>query len=53
MKKFRVNLMEILKDHKATVIEIIKEETDEILIQEIGREHDRMITEVKELLVSS
>ena len=51
--KIKEDLMEILNDHKANVIEMIEEENDPNLTQEIEAMHDRMITEVEELLGSS
>ena len=51
--KIKEDLMEILNDHKANVIEMIEEENDPNLTQEIEAMHDRMVNEVEELLGSS
>ncbi len=51
--KIKEDLMEILNDHRSNLIEMIEEENDPNLTQEIEAMHDRMITEVNELLGSS
>ena len=62
MKKFRVNLMEILNDHRSNLIELVDEahassstfgDTIKGINKRVETEHDRMITEVNELLGSS
>ena len=61
--KIKEDLMEILNDHKSNLIVMVDETDDgggvtdasqyEALIKDIEIEHDRMITEVNELLGSS
>ena len=53
LMKIKEDLMEILNDHKSSVIEMIEEENDPNLTEEIEAMHDRMITEINELLGSS
>lgn len=53
--KIKEDLNDILNDHKAHLIELLDEAHPEyeMLTKEIETEHDRMITEVNELLGSS
>ena len=53
--KIKEDLEDILNDHKAHLIELLDESHPEYkgLVDDIEREHERMITEVNELLGSS
>ena len=53
--KIKEDLIDILNDHKSNLIELLDEAHPEceMLTQEIDIEHDRMLTEVNELLGSS
>ena len=53
--KIKEDLEDILNDHKTHLIELLEESHPEYqaLVDDIEREHDRMMTEVKELLGSS
>jgi hypothetical protein len=55
--KIKEDLIDILNDHKSNLIKIIDEiwPTDQnpLLVKEVETEHDRMATEVNELLGSS
>ena len=46
-------LQEILDDHKAEIIDMVKEDADSALVADVEANLDRMITEVEELLGSS
>ena len=55
--KIKEDLMEILNDHRSNLIEIVDEAHASAstfgLDKEVETEHDRMITEINELLGSS
>ena len=53
--KIKEDLEDILNDHKAHLIELLDESHPEYngLVDDIEREHERMLTEVNELLGSS
>ena len=53
--KIKEDLEDILNDHKSHLIELLVESHPEykVLVDHIEREHERMLTEVNELLGSS
>ena len=52
--KIKEDLIDILNDHKSNLIELSEDVNGgEILAKDIEIEHDRMLTEVNELLGSS
>ena len=46
-------LQEILDDHRAQIIDMLKEDAEEALVVDVEANLDRMITEINELLGSS
>ena len=46
-------LQEILDDHKAEIIYMVKEDADSALVADVEANLDRMITSINELLGSS
>lgn len=46
-------LQEILEDHKAQIIDMVKEDADSALVADVEANLDHMITEINELLGSS
>jgi hypothetical protein len=46
-------LQEILDDHKAEIIDMLKEDAEEALVVDVEANLDRMITSINELLGSS
>ena len=46
-------LQEILEDHKAQIIDMVKEDADRALVADVEANLDHMITSINELLGSS
>ena len=46
-------LQEILDDHTSQIIDMLKEDAEEALVEDVEANLDRMVTEINELLGSS
>ena len=46
-------LQEILYDHRSQIIDMLKEDAEEALVEDVEANLDRMVTEINELLGSS
>ena len=46
-------LQEILDDHRSQIIDMLKEDAEEALVEDVEATLDRMVTEINELLGSS
>ena len=51
--KIKEELQEILDDHKAQIIDMLKEDAEEALVMDVEANLDGLQTEVNELLGSS
>tara|TARA_R100001509_G_scaffold152519_1_gene112817 strand:+ start:197 stop:361 length:165 start_codon:yes stop_codon:yes gene_type:complete len=51
--KIKEELQEILDDHKAQIIDMLKEDAEEALVMDVEANLDSLQTEVNELLGSS
>ncbi len=52
-KPMKEELQEILDDHRSQIIDMLKEDAEEALVEDVEANLDRMVTEINELLGSS